>query len=55
MIYCIQAKYYDMIMYANFQCMNVHGFLQIIASSLDFLEFYIMHYGSKDDEVKSFG
>jgi hypothetical protein len=25
--YFIQATEYDMIMYAKFQCMNMHGFL----------------------------
>jgi hypothetical protein len=33
----VQAKDYDMIMYKNFQCMNMHLFLQRNASRFDFL------------------
>jgi hypothetical protein len=33
----VQAKDYDMIMYKNFQCMNMHLFLQRNTSRFDFL------------------
>jgi hypothetical protein len=35
MIYFIQAKKYDIIFYAKFQCMNMHGVLLINTSSFD--------------------
>jgi hypothetical protein len=40
----VQAKQYDMIMYANIQYEDMHIFLYLISSRFRRLEFYIMDY-----------